>query len=335
MLHLKKIQVEKIKNASPENLSDVVALNIPELLCGIFGLQLLYKSEGFYEALDSSDDPFLARKYVGSIIWKTAQKSKGLLGDGKSQYLICRHDYRVPALLRGSDNLSFPTSDLFRSKISPIIGSIGKEKIASLDARTLVGSWIYHMAENAYEHGCVDVKNGDEILEEYSGILIQKIVTPNQDMVNARDDLDEDTKKYILKLYQSHGFKNTDTITVITVMDSGKGIHNTLPEKYDSYSDIEKLNAAYTRGVTRHNIGEVRSGYGLFDSIRAARKLKACVTVCSGNIYSSKTFESLRGESIKFDEDFECVTKFSRNFPVYYLAFEFTRLERPFQWMVV
>ena len=305
----KKIQLNDLKNASPESLSDIVELDIPELLCGIFGLQLLYVSSGIYKAFDGLDNPTLARIHIGSVIWKTVLKQKGLLGDGKKRYLISRHDYRIPVLMRTGESLKFPSSDFFRSKISPIIGSIGKEQVTTLDAKTLVSSWIYHMVENVYEHGCVDIEKSNKVLEGYSGILIQKIATPSQEVISARHDLDENVKRYIEKLYQNYDFTNRDTLTVITVMDCGKGIQNTLPNQYDSCLNIERLNAAYTRGVTRHKIGEGRSGYGLPDSIRIANKLNAYVMVCSGDIYSFKVLDKLGAESITFSENYKNTAK--------------------------
>ncbi len=305
----KKISLSSLQDDSVNSYINIVNLNIPEILCGIFGLQLIYKSSGIYEAFSDVDDPVRARGYIGSIIWKVVQNNKGQLGDGKSRYLICRHDYRVPAVLRGRDALTFPASDVFRSKISPVIGSIGDEKISSVDAKTLVGSWIYHIAENAFEHGSVDAN--DNLLNGYSGILIQKIATPNKAAIDKREDLDDESKKYLHNLYQNHGFKNTNTLTVLTVMDCGRGIHNTLPEKYKSFSDEERLEYAFMRGVTRHKIGEGRSGYGLFDSIRAARKLNALLVVCSANIYSVKSFEDLSGDTVYFRNKVKFLSKYT------------------------
>ena len=294
----KKISLSSLKNSPGNNYRDITDLNIPEILCGIFGLQIIYKSNGVLGAFSDIDDPMEARKYIGSFIWKVVQGNKGQLGDGKSQYLISRHDYRVPAVLRGIDALSFPASDVFRSKISSIIGSIGAEKVSSVDAKTMVGSWIYHIAENAFEHGSVDAN--EILINSYSGILIQKIATPNEAAIEKREDLDKASKEYIRHLYKSHSFKNSNTLTVVTVMDCGRGLHNTLPDKYKSYSDEERLEYAFKRGVTRHKIGEGRSGYGLFDSIRAARKLNAMLVVCSANIYAVKSFEELGGDDINF-----------------------------------
>lgn len=294
----KKISLSSVMKSSGNSYLDITNLNIPEILCGIFGLQLIYKSSGIFEAFSDIDDPVKARRYLGSFIWKVVQSNKGQLGDGKSQYLISRHDYRMPAVFRGRDALSFPASDVFRSKISSIIGSIGDEKVSSVDAKTMVGSWIYHIAENAFEHGSVD--ENENLINGYSGILIQKIATPNEAAIEKREDLDGTSKEYIRDLYRKHGFKNTNTLTVVTVMDCGLGIHNTLPDKYKSYSDEERLDYAFKRGVTRQKIGEGRSGYGLFDSIRAARKLNALLVVCSANIYAVKSFEELGGDDISF-----------------------------------
>lgn len=296
----KKISLSSIKNCPGNSYLDITNLNVPEILCGIFGLQLIYKSRGVLEAFSDIDDPIEARKFIGSFIWKVVQSNKGKLGDGKSQYLISRHDYRIPTVLRGWDALSFPESDVFRSKISSIIGSIGDEKVSSVDAKTMVGSWIYHIAENAFEHGSVD--ENENLINGYSGILIQKIATPNEAAIEKREDLDDASKEYLRHLYKKHDFKNTNTLTVVTVMDCGRGIHNTLPNKYKSYNDEKRLEYAFKRGVTRHKIGEGRSGYGLFDSIRAARKLNALLVVCSANIYAIKSFEELIGDDINFLE---------------------------------
>ncbi len=297
----KKISLSNIKNSSGSSYLDITNLDIPEILCGIFGLQLIYKSRGVFGAFSDIDDPVEARKHIGSFIWKVVQSNKGQLGDGKSKYLISRHDYRIPAVLRGRDALSFPASDVFRSKISSIIGSVGDEKVSSVDAKTMVGSWIYHIAENAFEHGSVDENRS--LINGYSGILIQKIATPNQAAIEKREDLDDASKKYLRHLYKKHGFKNKNTLTVVTVMDCGRGIHNTLPDKYKSYSDEERLEYAFRRGVTRQKIGEGRSGYGLFDSIRAARKLNALLAVCSANIYTVKSFEGLVGDDVNFHDN--------------------------------
>ena len=85
-------------------------------------------------------------------------------------------------------------------------------------------------------------------------------------------------------------------------MDSGNGIHNTLGEKYNSWDDIKRLDEAYKRGVTRHKAGKNKAGFGLDDSMRTVKNLKACVSISSGNIYSSKTFKELKGESIQFND---------------------------------
>ncbi|AZZ94056.1 hypothetical protein EUZ85_26385 [Hahella sp. KA22] len=303
----KKISLSSLRNRHINSYADIINLDIPEILCGIFGLQLIYKSSGIYDAFSDLNDPVQARGHIGSVIWKVLQNNKGQLGDGKSQYLICRHDYRIPAVLRGRDALSFPESDIFRNKISPIIKTIGDEKVSSVDAKTLVGSWIYHIAENAFEHGCVDTN--DSLINGYSGILIQKITTPNEAAIDKREDLDTDSKAYLHRLYKDHGFSSKNTLTVVTVMDCGQGIHNTLPEKYTTLSDKERLEHAFKRGVTRHKVSEGKSGYGLFDSIRAARKLNALFVVCSANLYSVKSFNELGGDAIKFSKNAIILTK--------------------------
>ncbi len=317
----KKIQIDKLNNASPKSLDDLVKSNaeegldlrIPKLLCGIFGLQLLYHSYELRNAFDPSVDTSKAQSSIREIIWNTYTRNNGLLGDGKSQYLVAEYVNPIPKILK-QDKGKFLSPEFFRAKIFEIMINMiyPNKRNKTRFYQDILASWVYNMAENSYDHGCYDFQKYQKPIKGFNGILIQKIATQNRSEVIKRTDLDEKLRQYILRLYQDDEFVDKHkNIIAITVMDSGNGIHNTLGDQYISYTDIERLNEAYKRGVTRHRVGKGRAGYGLPDSVRMAKNSKAYISVCSGNIYSSKTFEELEDESIRFDDNYQQLEKSS------------------------
>ena len=324
----KKIQSDRLhNNVEPKSLKDLVkseadsglGLEIPELLCGIFGLQLLFNSCELRNAVDSSEDPQEVKNLIQGIIWRTFKENKGYLGDGKSRYLIASHHYKIPEYLKKNER-EFPDPEYLQEKILKIMErmtSVNKHNITNITISDLdmLSSWLYNMVENSYEHGCKNFKKNREEIKGFNGILIQKIAAKNTIEIMQRKDIDSKLKKYIQRLYDYDEIKDKHkNIIVITVMDSGNGIQNTLSGQYDSYQDIEKLNAAYKIGVTRHDYGKIKAGFGLPDSMRMVNKLKAGVAICSANIYSLKTFmeleKEMKDEGIQF-KDYEKIGKSS------------------------
>lgn len=323
----KKIQSDKLDNVAPESLKDLVkskadgglGLEIPELLCGIFGLQLLFNSCELRNAVDSSEDPQAAKNLIQGIIWRTFKENKGFLGDGKSKYLIASHHYKIPEILR-KDERELADHKVFKEKIFQIMHSMTpkiRHNITEYDSNLPL--WLHNMVENSYEHGCINFKKNREEIKGFNGILIQKIAAKNTAEIVQRKDIDDKLKEYIQRLYDYDEIKNKHkNIIVITVMDSGNGIQNTLSDKYNSLEDIAKLNKAYKRGVTRHDYDKIKAGFGLPDSMRMVKKLKAGVVVCSANIYSLKTFmelemelgKEMKDERIQF-KDYEKIEKSS------------------------
>ena len=302
----KKIQSDRLDNVAPQSLKDLVkseadgglGLEIPELLCGIFGLQLLFNSCELHNAVDSSEDPQEAKNRIQGIIWRTFKENKGFLGDGKSKYLIASHHYKIPEILK-KDERKLADHESFEEKIFQIMLSM-TPKIEKNDIPEYYSNlplWLYNMVENSCEHGCINFKKNREEIKGFNGILINKIAAKNTAEIMQRKDIDDKLKKYIKRLYDYDEIKDKHkNIIVITVMDSGNGIQNTLSGHYDSLQDIEKLNKAYKRGVTRHDYDKIKAGFGLPDSMRMVKKLKAGVVVCSANIYSLKTFMELEKE---------------------------------------
>ena len=302
----KKIQSDRLDDVAPKSLKDLVkskadgglGLEIPELLCGIFGLQLLFNSYELRNAVDSSEDPREIKNRIQGIIWCTFKENKGFLGDGKSKYLIASHHYKIPEFLK-KDESAFPDHKFFLEKIFHIMSRMtpkNRSKKTTFDTKML-SSWLYNMVENSYEHGCINFKKNREEIKGFNGILIQKIANKNTKEIMRRKDIGDELKKYIERLYDYDEIKNKHkNIIVITVMDSGNGIQNTLSDQLDSLPDIEKLDEAYKRGVTRHNYSKIKAGFGLPDSMRMVKRLKAGVVICSANIYSSKTFMELEKE---------------------------------------
>ena len=205
----KKIPSHKLDDALPKSLGDLVKSNadggldlrIPELLCGIFGLNLLCHSDGLHNAIDSSDGPSDAKKRIGRIIWKTVKRNKGLLGDGKNQYLIAWHSHKIPEILR-QNTKEFSSFEFFRKKMFQIMNSIihtNKHNQTEYE-QNLLSLWVYNMAENSYDHGCRDFqkKNQDTInqdtIKSFNGILIQKIAAQNRNEVIKQKGLDEKIK---------------------------------------------------------------------------------------------------------------------------------------------
>ena len=296
-----------------------MGLEIPELLCVIFGLQLLFHSYELRNAVDASDDPQEVKNRIQGIIWRTFKENKGFLGDGKSKYLIASHHYKIPEILK-KDEKKFPKPESLQEEIFPIMRSMiskNRHNITEFDSKML-SSWLYNIAENSYEHGCINFKKNREEVKGFNGILIQKIAAKNTADIMKRKDIDDKLKKYIQRLYDCDKIKNKHkNIIVITVMDSGNGIQNTLSDSDNSLENIAKLNAAYKRGVTRHNHSKSKAGFGLPDSMRMVKKLKAGVVVCSANIYSLKTFmelekdlEDVKDEKIQF-KDYKEIRKLS------------------------
>jgi|CXWL01.1.fsa_nt_gi hypothetical protein len=302
-----------LKSLNTPTLKHLVDANIPEILCGIFGMQLLFQASRMDRVLrheDNDNSDFDARIFIGSCVWFVIQRNGGLLGDGKRQYLFSRHDYMVPRVLRESDHLTFPKAETFRKKITSIIQALGSENVEQEEKKDLVGAWLYHIAENAHEHGAVDISNGDAVLEEYRGILLEKLYFPNLESIQKRKDISDNIRNYLLDLWNNHGLSGiSTTITIATVMDGGVGIQNSIPDIAGKAKSIDKLEQAFSRGVTRRSQKKIKAGYGLDDAVRLTRNLKACIVLSTADLFVVKTYNDIDDQGLGSLNEYDVLNK--------------------------
>jgi hypothetical protein len=300
------VKLNILKSLEHPQFKDLIELNIPEILCGIFGMQLLFQASMMLDVLldeENGAHEVDGRNIIGSSIWSVIQKNRGQLGDGKRQYLFSRHDYMVPKVLRETDHITFPKSETFRRKVVSIIKKLGNEKIEEQEKKELISSWLFHIAENAHEHGAVDVFEGDKVYEEYRGILLEKLAITNFDALKKRKDISENVRGYLFDLWDNHGLSKNSSMTIATVMDGGVGIQNSISVKSSNTSSLTKLESAFSRGKTRRSKKIQEAGYGLYDSVRLTRKLKACVVLSTGNLFLEKTFNDINNNGLYSLED--------------------------------
>lgn len=252
---------------------------LPPILTTLFGLELLHLSTSV-EVL--GDDLGLnLRSLIGNLIWGEAKRNKGVINLGKSIYLVSRHGYEIPVALRQSSSLpkQFPALDSFQKNIRPFVTELRSGDYSSETEKQLI-EWVFHCAENSLEHAA-DYK--EVPIEGYRGIVLQKIKFEIRNDLQKRKDIPDVVKNYLSQRMKD-GELGKDLITnVITVIDLGPGIQNTVPISAAATS-LERLQYAFKDGVTSKNTNDhEKAGYGLGQAANAARHLKALLFIVSAN----------------------------------------------------
>lgn len=257
--------------------------SIPKLLWSIFGLELLYVSN----KVSSNKFNHMSdlRNILGSYIWGKVQKDKGVIKSGRFVYFVSRNGYEIPVALRESASSStYPSFPFFRKKVSECLSGFRSSKSVSNSENNLF-EWLFHAAENVNDHAIV--KYIDKIktnipIDGYRGILVEKIILANKDDIK-RNDFPEVVQNYIGQRIADGEIDDSLIINIMTVMDVGPGIQNTLSSN-EKNSDIELINYAFEDGVTSKKLNSrEKAGYGLGEVITAAKKLNALFFVVSGN----------------------------------------------------
>ena len=146
--------VESLSKVDSLGLVDLTVKHIPEILCGIFGMQLTYQAVEFVDFFSTEGiEGKKARSLIGSTIWNAILKNDGVLGDGKRRYLFSRHDYRVPKKLGPLSHLSFPESTVFRKNIIPIVKSLSSEQMETNDKQELISTCLLYTSPSPRDRG--------------------------------------------------------------------------------------------------------------------------------------------------------------------------------------
>jgi hypothetical protein len=279
---------------------------LPPLLFTIFGLELLHLSISVM-VHDGIDDKLL-RSLIGSHIWDKVRSNKGAITSGKVNYLISRHGYEVPVALRDkSTTLAFPRFAPFQQNIRPYILELRGNTQASGTENDLI-EWVFHNAENAFEHACEYLDGELSIpIHGYRGIILQKIIITNEEYKN-RHDLPEIVMNFVTQQISEGDIDRKGLFSVVTVVDLGVGIQNTLPKDNEDLSSFERLKKAFNDGVTRKKTNDKeKAGFGLGQMANAARRLKALLFIISADEMAFYDFSDEDVKSIP-NQELELIT---------------------------
>ncbi|WP_411725461.1 hypothetical protein, partial [Methyloglobulus sp.] len=202
---------------------------LPPLFTTLFGLELIYLSKTVQVRNDSTQVNW--RNSIGSHIWKQVLSNKGVISSGRIMYLVSRHGYEIPAVLRGqTPPAEFPRFDYFQQKIRPLISSLRDTAAGTSATEDHLIEWIFHIAENAFEHASETYEQGRLIpIRGYRGIVLQKIKFEMSKGVEHRNDLPDIVKNFITQRIEDCNIDQQGIINLATVVDLGVGIQNTVP----------------------------------------------------------------------------------------------------------
>lgn len=274
----KTINIRFYKTPDIENSS---LSSFQPILLTIFGLELLRLSKTIF---DSQDNVIAVRSVIGSRIWKHVLKDQGRLGDGNLVYLVSRHSYEIPRCLRHKESSNaFPPFDYFKFNVENLLlGLRGFGNKIGKDENLLI-EWLYHIAENAIEHGS-HTKEDDGYIEGFRGIILGKYFFNRVDDVTRLYDYPLIIKNYISRLITSGRCPEHHlTFNYATVIDLGEGIQNTLQQD-SNLDDFGVFCTAFKDGVSRKtNVMNEKTGYGLGQAVVVASKLNGLLHIASGN----------------------------------------------------
>lgn len=272
-----EITVELSHDPMPADSEDMAGFE-GHMLASIFGMELLYVSANVY----IKEHPEInLRKQYGNRIWSAIRNNKGALGRGKTRYLISSHMYPIPEAIRESDDQTrFTSYEYFARKLrEKIVSSLRYETLTNTESEVI--KWLYENVENSFDHAS---KYDRETVKGYRGLIVQKVSDLRLPRLDRRRDLPDIIREYVRNQIDRVGY-HAPVLNVITVLDLGAGIHNTIPTTNCKESSEDKLHRALSDGTTRKkDTNKERTGYGLGDMLSEARKLKALIYICSADL---------------------------------------------------
>jgi len=254
--------------------------DLEEFVRSFFCLNLIWNAEQIiYDEID------IKLKLVEHI-WKIITENRGLVGSGKLHNIISRDpDYSIPNILRDSEATSFPHFDTFKRVFkSSGVSILGEGIFYGSRTENDVVSYLYESTKNSFEHGRTD--NDGYSLNGFRGVSIRKIIL-NLNQLNIRSDIPEFFKKYISELVNNSKMSmespGTGKLISASVVDTGIGIHKTLPKLVEDESEIEILVRSFKEGETRKpSSSAIEPGHGLSNIVNASQYLDAYLLVMSG-----------------------------------------------------
>jgi len=270
------------------------ALEIPEQMYSLFGLQLLY----FCKSASYTGSGKDCSRELGQKIWSLAYENRGLLDRGKSKYFLARSNQPAsPVLCQIGHELKFPKDAVvFKKSFLSAIASTKKDGDTWSTNEEDLAEWVLHNAENSFQHGSIE---RDRPIQGFRGIIVKRFKFESQNLA-ARDDFPAIIKNHFLTRIKSGESFETKMFFVVSVVDDGVGITESLNDLYQE-TGFSLLNKAFENGVSGKNYSSdyisnekpKREGYGLGDMMDAASRLKALVYVTSGNLSAYYDFSEL------------------------------------------
>jgi hypothetical protein len=240
----------------------------PSLFLTLGGIALLHAANRVIDAAgtDLSSVAF-------DVAWRQLiLKAGGIIGDGKSQNLVCREfDSPIPEAVRSTEINKIPSRKEFELVLAKLGGELGAGKrfFGSITEAGISG-FLFEAFRNTIEHAQPDQ-------EGIWGISIEKLLLQANDEVVQRGQIPDILKEFVDRRFQ----KRSGFWICVTVADYGLGIQNTLPPLQDE-AEWRRLLRAFERGTSRKpKSGSPNRGQGLPNIIDEARRLSACIFVNS------------------------------------------------------
>lgn len=258
----------KAEFSFPTQLLDVTIRDWPSFFLTLPGIAVLHSAD---YVTDSSGADLSAKAF--DLTWRAfLLKSAGIIGDGKSQNLICREfDSPIPEAVRSSENNKIPSRKEFESVLSNLGRELGAgSRFFGSVTEAGVAGFLFEAFRNAIEHAQPDN-------EGIWGVSIEKMLLQANDGLQKRKQIPDILTEFIRR----HPAKRDTLWICVSVADFGLGIHATLP-RLENEGEWPRLLRAFERGVSRKpKSGSPNRGQGLPNILDDAKRLGACVFVNS------------------------------------------------------
>jgi hypothetical protein len=252
----------------PANIRTVSVNEWPSLFLTLGGIALLHAANRVIDAAgaDLSSVAF-------DVAWRQLiLKAGGIIGDGKSQSLVCREfDSPIPEAVRSSETNKIPSRKEFESVLAKLGGELGAgKKFFGSITEAGVSGFLFEAFRNAIEHAQPDQ-------EGIWGVSIEKLLLQVNDEIVQRKQIPDILRDFVGRRF----LKRSGFWICVTVADYGLGIQTTLPPLQDE-AEWPRLLRAFERGTSRKpKSGSPNRGQGLPNIIDEARRLNACIFVNS------------------------------------------------------
>lgn len=223
-----------------------------------------------------------------SSLWDLIIARRGVLGAGDYTVFVSRDpSMPIPEILRdparAGDRRVFPYRDTFAAVLSTVADEMGIATDLGLgSAEQALMTFLYEIARNAHEHGRTQ--------EGMRGIIVQKFRALSRDELERRAVFPLEMRPYLTRVWSPNTAKGV--LIAITIVDTGPGIHRTLPSKPDE-SEWDRLCRALLPGESRKPTGLPGRGEGfsnVLQALRSCEALRAFLLVRSGDLLGYRDF---------------------------------------------